>query len=150
MGQSLVKNYIHIVFSTKHRIHMIDDAIENELYAYLGGICNNLECQVLKVGGYTNHIHILCLLSKKITLAKLLAEVKANSSRWMKTKGEKYQNFYWQDGYGAFSVRQSELQVVSNYIANQKEHHNKRSFKDEYREVLKEHGVEFDEKYVWD
>ena len=150
MGQSLVKNYIHIVFSTKHRIHMIDDAIENELYAYLGGICNNLECQVLKVGGYTNHIHILCLLSKKITLAKLLAEVKANSSRWMKTKGEKYQNFYWQDGYGAFSVRQSEVQVVSNYIANQKEHHNKRSFKDEYREVLKEHGVEFDEKYVWD
>ena len=150
MGQSLVKNYIHIVFSTKHRIHMIDDAIENELYAYLGGICNNLECQVLKVGGYTNHIHILCLLSKKITLAKLLAEVKANSSRWMKTKGEKYQNFYWQDGYGAFSVRQSEVQVVSNYIANQKEHHNKRSFKDEYRDVLKEHGVEFDEKYVWD
>ena len=150
MGQSLVKNYIHIVFSTKHRIHMIDDAIENELYAYLGGICNNLECQVLKVGGYTNHIHILCLLSKKITLAKLLAEVKANSSRWMKTKCEKYQNFYWQDGYGAFSVRQSEVQVVSNYIANQKEHHNKRSFKDEYREVLKEHGVEFDEKYVWD
>ena len=129
---------------------MIDDAIENELYAYLGGICNNLECQVLKVGGYTNHIHILCLLSKKITLAKLLAEVKANSSRWMKTKGEKYQNFYWQDGYGAFSVRQSEVQVVSNYIANQKEHHNKRSFKDEYRDVLKEHGVEFDEKYVWD
>ena len=150
MGQSLVKNYIHIVFSTKHRIHMIDDAIENELYAYLGGICNNLECQVLKVGGYTNHIHILCLLSKKITLAKLLAEVKANSSRWMKTKGEIYQNFYWQDGYGAFSVRQSEVQVVSNYIANQKEHHNKRSFKDEYREVLKEHGLEFDEKYVWD
>jgi len=129
---------------------MIDDAIENELYAYLGGICNNLECQVLKVGGYTNHIHILCLLSKKITLAKLLAEVKANSSRWMKTKGEKYQNFYWQDGYGAFSVRQSEVQVVSNYIANQKVHHNKRSFKDEYRDVLKEHGVEFDEKYVWD
>jgi REP element-mobilizing transposase RayT len=129
---------------------MIDDAIENELYAYLGGICNNLECQVLKVGGYTNHIHILCLLSKKITLAKLLAEVKANSSRWMKTKGEKYQNFYWQDGYGAFSVRQSEVQVVSKYIANQKEHHNKRSFKDEYRDVLKEHGVEFDEKYVWD
>jgi putative transposase len=129
---------------------MIDDAIENELYAYLGGICNNLECQVLKVGGYTNHIHILCLLSKKITLAKLLAEVKANSSRWMKTKGEKYQNFYWQDGYGAFSVRQSEVQVVSNYIANQKEHHNKRSFKDEYRDILKEHGLEFDEKYVWD
>ena len=129
---------------------MIDDAIENELYAYLGGICNNLECQVLKVGGYTNHIHILCLLSKKITLAKLLAEVKANSSRWMKTKGEKYQNFYWQDGYGAFSVRQSEVQVVTNYIANQKEHHNKRSFKDEYRDVLKEHGVEFDEKYVWE
>lgn len=150
MGQSLVKNYIHIVFSTKHRKHLIDDEIELELYSYLGGICNSLECPVIKVGGFTNHIHILCLLSKKITLVKLMAELKAHSSKWIKTKGDKYSCFYWQDGYGAFSVKSSEVSIVSNYIANQKAHHGIRGFQDEYREFLIEYDVPFDERYVWD
>lgn len=150
MGQSLVKNFMHIVFSTKHRKHLIDSSIETELYSYLGGICNNLECQVIKIGGFTNHVHILCLLSKKITLAKLLAEVKANSSKWIKTKDEKYHNFYWQDGYGAFSVNPAQVQIVANYIANQKKHHTKSTFRDEYKSFLDEYGVEYDERYVWD
>jgi REP element-mobilizing transposase RayT len=148
MGQSLVKNYIHIVFSTKHRIPMIDEAIESELFGYLGGICNNLDCQVITVGGYT--VHVLCMLSKKISLVKLLGELKAHSSKWIKTKGTKYQNFYWQDGYGAFSVKSTDIHIVSNYIANQKAHHNKLSFKDEYRTHLRNHGYDFDERYVWD
>ena len=150
MGQSLVKNYIHIVFSTKHRIPLIDDAIESELFGYLGGICNNLDCQVITVGGYTDHVHVLCMLSKKIPLVKLLGELKAHSSKWIKTKGFKYQNFYWQDGYGAFSVKSKDVHIVSNYIANQKAHHNKLSFKDEYRTHLVNHGYDFDEQYVWD
>ncbi len=98
MGQSLVKNYMHIVFSTKHRQKIILPEIENELHAYMGGICNNLECQTIKIGGYTDHIHILCMLSKKIPLMKLLEEVKSHSSKWVKTKGDAYKNFYWQDG----------------------------------------------------
>ncbi len=150
MGQSLVKNFMHIVFSTKHRKHLIDSSIETELFSYLGGICNNLECQVIKIGGFTNHVHILCSLSKKITLAKLLAEVKANSSKWIKTKGEKYHNFYWQDGYGAFSVNPAQVQIVANYIENQKKHHTKSTFRDEYKSLLDEYGVEYDERYVWD
>jgi REP element-mobilizing transposase RayT len=150
MGQSLVKNYIHIVFSTKHRIPMIDEAIESELFGYLGGICNNLDCQVITVGGYTDHVHVLCMLSKKISLVKLLGELKAHSSKWIKTKGTKYQNFYWQDGYGAFSVKSTDIHIVSNYIANQKAHHKKLSFKDEYRTHLRNHGYDFDERYVWD
>lgn len=150
MGQSLVKNYIHIVFSTKHRKHLIDEEIELELYSYIGGICNSLECPVIKVGGYTNHIHILFMLSKKITLVKLMAELKANSSKWIKTKGSKYNCFYWQDGYGAFSVKSSEVSIVSNYIENQKAHHGIRGFQDEYREFLIEYDIPFDERYVWD
>ncbi len=150
MGQSLVKNYIHIVFSTKHRLRIIDDTIEAELHSYLGGVCNNLDCKVLKVGGYTDHIHILCMLSKKVTLIELMKKLKSDSSKWIKTKGHKYSNFYWQDGYGAFSVNPAEVEIVTNYIANQKEHHKKKTFQSEYRAFLKKYDVPYDEKYVWD
>lgn len=150
MGQSLVKNYVHIVFSTKYRKPLIRPEIEDELYSYLGGICNKLECHVIKVGGYTDHIHILCMLSKKITLMKLMEELKAHSSKWIKTKGEQYSNFYWQNGYGAFSVKPSDVEIVKNYIANQKEHHGKKTFQNEYRAFLNTFEVEYDERYVWD
>ena len=150
MPQSLVQNYLHIVFSTKNRKHLIDENIENELYSYLGGICNEMECWVIKVGGYTNHIHILCMLSKKITLIKLMEQLKSNSSKWIKTKGERYKNFYWQDGYGAFSVSPWQVEVVRNYIANQKEHHRTKTYKQEYRAFLKKYNMEYDERYVWD
>jgi putative transposase len=150
MGQSLVKNYIHIVFSTKHRQSLILQSIEKELYSYLGGICNNLESQVVKVGGHKDHIHILCLLSKKIPLMKLIEQLKSNSSKWIKTKGNEYSNFYWQDGYGAFSVNPSEVEIVIKYITNQKEHHSKKTFQDEYKAFLKKYEVEYDERYVWD
>jgi len=150
MGQSLVKNYLHIVFSTKHCQKLIDENIEGELYAYLGGICKRLACQPVKVGGHSDHVHILCLLSKNLMLAKLLEEVKSHSSIWMKTKGDLYKNFYWQDGYGAFSVNPSEVDVVVDYISRQKEHHLTRSFQEEYRAFLKKYGVEYDERYVWD
>ncbi|MEP4532724.1 MAG: IS200/IS605 family transposase [Cyclobacteriaceae bacterium] len=150
MGQSLVKNYIHIVFSTKHREPLIYPPIEAELHAYLGGICNKLDCTVIKVGGYTDHIHILCMLSKKIALMKLMEKLKSHSSKWIKTKGVGYENFYWQDGYGAFSVNPSEVDTVIAYITNQHEHHSKKTFQDEYRAFLKKYHVEYDEKYVWD
>jgi len=150
MGQSLVKNYIHIVFSTKHRQSLILPSIETELFSYLGGICNNLECHVLKVGGYKDHIHVLCMLSKKIALMKLVEQLKSNSSKWIKTKGDDFKNFYWQDGYGAFSVRPSEVKIVINYIANQHEHHSKKTFQDEYKAFLKKYEVSYDERYVWD
>src|SRR5690554_6375849 len=150
MGQSVVKNNIDIVFSTKHRQRFISGHLEDELYAYLGGIRNRLACPPIKVGGYSDHVHILCLLSKSLALAKLFEDVKSHSSKWAKTKGDRYKNFYWQDGYGAFSVNPSEIQVVVDYISRQKEHHLTRSFQEEYRAFLKEYGVEYDERYVWD
>ncbi len=150
MGQSLVQNYLHIIFSTKYRQPLIKRDIEQELYAYLGGICNRLECPTIIVGGYVDHIHILCKLSKKIALAKLIEEVKSHSSKWIKTKGKEYANFYWQDGYGAFSVNPSQVDIVINYIANQHEHHQKKIYQDEYRAFLKKYKVDYDERYVWD
>ena len=121
-----------------------------ELHNYLGGICNKLDCQVIKVGGYSDHIHILCMLSKKIPLMKLIEELKSDSSKWIKNKGVEYENFYWQNGYGAFSVNPSEIATVITYITNQHEHHRKKTFQDEYRAFLKKYKVEYDERYVWD
>ena len=95
MGQSFVINYIHIVFSTKYRQKLIYPSYEKELHNYISGICRNMECLPLAVGGYTDHIHILCMLSKKIALMELVEKVKSHSSKWMKTKDESLKNFYW-------------------------------------------------------
>jgi REP element-mobilizing transposase RayT len=150
MSQSLAQIYVHIIFSTKNRIHLIDEDISDELYAYLGGACKALDCPPVKTGGYYDHVHILCKLSKKITLIKLLEEVKKPSSKWIKTKGSKYSNFYWQDGYAAFSVNPAEIDPVINYISHQKEHHRKVSFQEECRSFFQTYNIDYDERYVWD
>lgn len=112
MGQSLNKVYVHLVFSTKYRQPFITDSIKDELFSYLGGICRNMECNPVQVGGHKDHVHILCLLSKKIALMKLIEEIKSHSSKWIKTKDSEYENFYWQNGYGAFSVNPVEIEIV--------------------------------------
>ena len=150
MGQSLVNNYIHIVFSTKHRAAHIHPPYEQELHAYIGNVCKHLDCPVLIVGGYTNHIHILCMLSPKIPLMTLVQKIKARSSKWMKTKDKDLANFFWQNGYGAFSVNPREIDIVINYIKNQHEHHRKKDFKKEYRGFLQKYNVAYNEAYVWD
>ncbi len=141
---------MHITFSTKNWQPYIDMRIKEELFRYLGGICKNLECNPLIVGGHKDHIHILCLLSRKIALMKLIEELKSHSSKWIKTKGKQYQKFYWQNGYGGFSVHPAQVDVVKNYISTQDEHHKELSFQDEYRVFLKEYDIDYDEQYVWD
>ena len=150
MPQSLVKNYMHISFSTKNRYPFIDMRIQEELFSYLGGICKNLECNPLIVGGHKDHIHILCLLSRKIALMKLVEELKTHSSKWIKTKGQQYLKFYWQNGYGGFSIHPDKVELVRNYISTQDEHHKRISYKDEYRVFLKEYNINYDERFVWD
>ncbi|MEP7144100.1 MAG: IS200/IS605 family transposase [Ferruginibacter sp.] len=150
MPQSLTKLATHIIFSTKYRQPLIDNKIEPVLYAYLGGVSKELECIPIKVGGYKDHVHILCLLSKKVALVDLVEEVKKRSSKWIKTKGEPYVNFYWQSGYGAFSVNPAEIDVIIRYIEQQHEHHQKMSFQNEYKAFLKKYKIEFDERYAWD
>ncbi len=150
MGQSLVKNYNHIIFSIKNHLPLINSSHEKELHKYLGGICNNLECPPIIIGGHTDHVHILTMLSKKVTLMKLMEELKSSSSKWMKTRDVSLSEFYWQIGYGAFSVSPTHINQVIEYINNQHEHHKTVTFKEEFRGFLKKYNVAYDERYVWD
>ena len=149
MSQSLSKLYTHIVFHTKHNQDLIKADIENELYAYFGGILKENKSVPIAINGIENHVHILCIMSKNIALADLLKELKRSSSHWIKTKGVDYMDFAWQGGYGGFSVSQSKVEVVKRYIENQKEHHKTETFKDEYLRFLKEYDIDYDVDYLW-
>lgn len=151
MPQSLAKVVLHIVFSTKNRYPFLAEKnIRNQMHAYLGGTCKALNCFVLKVGGASDHVHVLCALSRNLAIAKLVGEIKRESSKWIKTKGTMLTKFAWQNGYGVFSVGQTDVERVSAYIGRQEEHHRKRTFQDEYRAFLEESSVEYDERYIWD
>ena len=148
MPQSLSSILVHLVFSTKQREPLISPAIQPELYKYLATVFRTAESLPLSIGGFTDHVHILFALPRTKTIAGIVEEVKIASSKWLKTKG--IRNFHWQAGYGAFSIGQSNVAVLENYIARQKEHHERRSFQDEYRAFLRHYDVQFDERYVWD
>lgn len=150
MAQSLCQVYLHIVFSTKHRTPWIAEKIQPELYAYMATILKTCNSPAILINGLEDHVHLLSFLSKNIAISKLLEEVKKRSSKWIKTKGKKLENFQWQNGYGAFSVSPSHVEAVTQYIRNQKEHHRKTTFQDEYRVLLKKHDLPCDERYVWD
>jgi putative transposase len=149
MAQTLVSLYVHIVFSTKNRVDMIQTDVEEELWAYIGGILKNNKSKLLASNGTQNHIHLLISLGKTIALSELVGDIKRDSSKWIKTFGEHYQNFQWQDGYGAFSVGYTQIEDVKTYIANQKIHHAKTTFEDELRYFLNKYEVEYDENYIW-
>jgi putative transposase len=148
MSQSYVQFYAHIVFHTKNNMKFIREDIEDELYSYLGGILKSYRSIPLQIGGTSDHIHVLCTLPKTMTLADLTEEIKKSSSKWIKTKGSQYHTFYWQDGYGGFSVGWSQVEQVKNYIRNQKQHHLKVSSMDEYRKLLDENGIDYEERYL--
>lgn len=150
MPQSLSNVNLHLVFSTKHRQNLIFPEIESDLYGYLGSTINGLGCKTIKVGGYLNHVHCLFKMSRIVSIAKTVEQLKKNSSKWIKTQGSQFNNFYWQDGYGIFSVNPKEIANVVKYIEQQKEHHSRKSFEKEYIEFLIENDIAFDEKYVWD
>jgi putative transposase len=148
MPQSLSNVFVHITFSTKYRENLIDDSIKEKLFGYLGGTCKGLDCLPISVGGHLNHVHVLSILSKKITQVDFLMELKKSSSKWIKTQGREYSNFYWQDGYSIFSVSPNEIDNVARYIRNQEEHHGHRTFEEELLALLRLHNIDFDEKYL--
>ncbi len=150
MPQSLSNIPIHIIWSTKDRQPFIKPEIETELFRYMASIFREYESPAPVINGTENHVHILSILSRKITVAKLVEMVKKGSSKWIKTKGVDYQNFYWQSGYAALGIGQSNIEGLKRYIANQKEHHRKRTFQEEYIAFLKKYNIEYDERYVWD
>jgi putative transposase len=150
MPQSLSQVLLHIVFSTKNRVPLIPLEIEPELYAYLGQICNNHHCPSIRINGVGNHVHILCGFSRTLTIAGLVEELKTGTSKWLKTKSPDLSRFSWQNGYGVFSVDWRNSDNVKSYIAGQKEHHHLVTFEEEYRKLLRDFGIPFDERYVWD
>ncbi len=150
MSQSLSKLYVHIVFHTKYNNKVITDEIKPELYAYMGSIIKDNESIPIIINGVEDHVHILCIMSKNIALAKLIENVKKTSSRWIKTKGSKFSNFSWQRGYGGFSVSPHMHDTVKKYIEKQVAHHKKVDPKEEYIALLKEYGIDYNEEYLWD
>jgi putative transposase len=150
MPQSLVKILAQVIFSTKNRIDSITPEIENGLFGYMHGIVENNHSKLILANGTANHVHLLISLGKVISISELVGDIKRDSSVWIKTQGAQFKNFHWQEGYGAFSIGQSQTEVVMDYIRNQKVHHARQDFKDEFRVLLKKYEVEYDERYVWD
>ena len=151
MPQSLSAVYIHLVFSTKDRRPFLRDPhMRQRLHRYIGEVSKRLDCPPIRIGGVEDHVHLMARLSRTITQAGWVKELKRVSNRWLKEQGAVYEDFDWQGGYAAFSVSRSNLDRVSHYISGQPEHHRKRSFQDELRALLCKHGVEWDERYLWD
>jgi len=150
MPQSFASIPIHFIWSTRDRQPFILPEIENELHRYMASIFRAYDSPALSIDGIENHIHALSLLSRKISVAKLVEEVKKGSSKWIKTKGGIYQKFYWQRGYAALAIGQSGIEALKQYIANQKEHHRKKTFQEEYIAFLKKYHIAYDERYVWE
>lgn len=150
MPQSLSKIYIHLIFSTKDRERTLPDEIRPDLHAYLGGIFKGLGCSPMEINTEPDHLHALFLLSRTKTVSDVVGHVKKSSNDWLRSQGPQFAGFFWQAGFGAFSVSQSQVEEVRTYIRNQSEHHRVKSFQDELRAFLKAYEVEFDERYVWD
>ncbi|MBX3380533.1 MAG: IS200/IS605 family transposase [Phycisphaeraceae bacterium] len=150
MPQSLASVPIHLVFSTKHREPFITDEVRESLHRYMAVVLNNLGCRTHLINSVEDHIHILFDLSRTVTVADAVEDVKKPSSKWIKTQGAPFATFAWQSGYGAFGVGESTLDSARAYIANQREHHRRVSFQDEYRAFMTRAGLEFDERYGWD
>ena len=141
MAHTYSANFVHCVFSTKNRTNSIPAELQEQLWAYLLGIANHLKLKTLAIGGTANHVHVLVGLPSTMTVVETVQKLKANSSRWL---GEHGVDFQWQDGYGVFSVSSSMLDTVQAYIRNQQQHHQKRSFEDEFRALLDKSGVSYD------
>jgi putative transposase len=151
MAQSLSRIYIHLVFSTKNRAPFLaDPELRNNMFEYLAGSLRGMKCPAAVVGGTADHVQALFQFGRTIEVADLVGELKKQSSRWVKEKSQAMRGFYWQEGYGAFSVSFSDIKRVYDYIANQEKHHEKKTFQNEFRALLRKHELEWDERYVWD
>ncbi len=148
MPQSLSKVLVHLIFSTKHRQPLISEVIRPRLHAYMVGVLDNLKSPSIQTGGTSDHVHSLCILSRTISQADLIEELKKSSSKWMKAEG--VLAFSWQAGYGVFSIGESQTGALIRYIQNQEEHHRKVTFQEELRKFLDRYKVAYDERYLWD
>jgi REP element-mobilizing transposase RayT len=149
MPHSYVTNLMHCTFSTKERYPFIDTELEVRLWRYIGGIARENRMKAMIVGGTFDHVHALLSLPATMSFAKAVQLIKGGSSKWIHDTLAKYKKFEWQEGYGAFSVSASQASRTIAYINNQKEHHRKRTFEEEFLALLDKHGVEYDQRYVF-
>ncbi|MCJ8329515.1 MAG: IS200/IS605 family transposase [Lentisphaeria bacterium] len=149
MPQSLSKVIMHIVFSTKGRKAFISAELETELYKIINSVCTENNSYCYSVGGMSDHIHIACELPQTLSISDLVKTIKISTSLWF-SETKNLHDFSWQSGYGVFSVSQSHLNGLIDYIDQQAKHHQRINFQDEFRKLLKRHQVEFNETYVWD
>jgi putative transposase len=150
MPQSFTKLYAHLIFSTKNRQPFLDEAIQPRVHGYLATIVRSIDSPYVVVGGVADHVHILFDMGKMHAPVEFVERVKRESSKFVKTLGPRYSRFYWQRGYGMFSVSPIHLADVEEYVRTQQAHHEKKTFQEEYREFLDRYGIEYDERYVWD
>lgn len=150
MAQSLSKIYVHLIFSTKDRERTLPDEIRPDLHAYMGGTLKGLGCAPIEINTEPDHSHVLFLLARTEALSDVVGHLKKSSNDWLRNRGPHFGSFFWQSGFGAFSVSQSQVEDVRTYIRNQREHHRVKSFQEKLRAFLKAYEVEFDERYVWD
>jgi putative transposase len=150
MANTYSQIYLHVVFSVKGRQNLIHKDWKDELYKYICGITNNKEQKVYAIGGVADHIHILVSIKPNIALSDLVRDIKANSSKWINERELIKGKFKWQEGFGAFSYAQSQLDNVIAYINNQEQHHRKKLFKDEYIDLLQKFNVSYDDRYLFE
>ena len=150
MANTYSQIYLQIVFSVKGRQNLISKNWKEELYKYICGIVNGKEQKVYAIGGVADHIHILVSIKPTIALSDLVTDIKANSSKWINEKGFIKGKFQWQEGFGAFSYAHSQLDIIIAYINNQEQHHLKKTFRDEYTELLQKFNVQCDENYLFE
>ena len=149
MANTYTSLYYHVVFSTRNRVRCINREIEERVWAYIGGVARKHRMTALRVGGYEDHVHALIAAPPSLALSQAVQFLKGETSRWMHEEFSELRGFAWQDGYSAFTVSKSNLPKVVHYIRNQREHHRRRTFQEEYLKFLRRHGVEYDERYVW-
>jgi REP element-mobilizing transposase RayT len=150
MPQSLSLVIVHLIFSTKDRGPFLSADIQASAHAYLATVARNAGCECYRAGGMEDHVHLAIRLSRTITIADLVEQLKTASSKWAKTQATELSDFAWQRGYGCFSVGPRDLPALIEYIDHQHEHHRTRTFQDEFRMFLDRYGVSYEEAYVWD
>ena len=150
MPQSLAKILIHLVFSTKGRSPLLPEEPFVELHKYARGIFKDQKCHMIEMNNVADHVHIQFGLHRTEALSDVVMHVKKGTSKWLKEQSAAFCNFDWQDGYGAYSLGQSQRADGVGYLRDQQNHHKKRSFQDEFREFLQRYEFEYDERYVWD
>ncbi len=149
MAHSYTKILVHYVFSTKNREKIIKFELQERLWSYMGGIARENNMKALAIGGIEDHIHLLISLPATLSIAKAIQLIKGGSSKWVHDTFPNYNNFKWQEGYGAFSVSSSQIKNTITYINRQREHHFKKSFQEEYVSILEEHVINYDIRYIW-